>query len=385
MPDNNVINFYKEFNLLRLPNKSKELKNQELYNLYTAPKNDKGDEIPHTDLSDIPPGNVYQCDILYMPSENEKTNVMYALVIVDPSSGITDAEPLTELNSSETLKALKIIFKRVILKMPKYKIQTDSGPEFKKDFRKYLNDKGVIVRYGKAGRSRSQAFVESRNKELAKCLFMLMTSKELLTSQINKEWTSYLPHVVKYLNRNMKKSRILSEQLSSNKETQEIKIDDETIILDVGTKVRVMLDKPRSVLMKQLSGYHFRATDIRYDPQIRTITKMILQPDQPVLYTVDNTNYPAYTYNQLQVVSDNEQAPPASLVKRTDINTDTYTINKIIEYKVVGKKKQYLVSFKGYKKLSDRQWYNKSELLKIQQIPKIRELIDKFNLENNII
>ncbi len=375
----NVKNFYKEFNLLRISNKSEVLKNQELYNLYKVPKNDKGDQIPHTDLSDIPVGNVYQCDILYMPSEKEQTNIMYALVVVDPSSGICDAEPLTELNSLQTVKALKTIFKRKILKMPLLKMQTDSGPEFKKEFRKYLNEQGIVVRYGKAGRSRSQAFVESRNKEIAKCLFMLMSSKELLTSQINKEWTSYLPHVVKYLNRNMKKSRILIEK--TNKETQEIKIDDETIILDVGTKVRVMLDKPRSVLMKQLSGYHFRATDIRYSPQIRTITKMILQPDQPVLYNVDNKNYPAYTFNQLQVVSDNEQAPPASLVKRKDINTDTYTINKIIDYKIVGKKKQYLVSFKGYKKISDRMWYNKSELLKIQQIPKIRELIDKFNLE----
>ena len=136
--------------------------------------------------------------------------------------------------------------------------------------------------------------------------------------------------------------------------------------------------------MKQLSGYHFRATDIRYDPQIRTISKIILQPGQPILYNVDSKNYPAYTFNQLQVVSDTEESPPASLVKRKDINTDTYTINKIIEYKIINKKKQYLVSFKGYKKLSDRQWYSKSELLKIQQIPKIKDLIDKFNSENNI-
>ena len=129
-----INNFYKEFNLLRLPNKSNELKNQELYNLYKVPKNDKGDEIPHTDLSDIPPGNVYQCDILYMPSENEKTNVMYALVIVDPSSGITDAEPLTELNSLETLKALKTIFKRGILKMPNIKFKQMAVQNLKKSF-----------------------------------------------------------------------------------------------------------------------------------------------------------------------------------------------------------------------------------------------------------
>ncbi len=63
--NNNIKKFYKKFNLLRISNKSEELKNQELYNIYKVPKNDKGDQIPHTDLSDIPPGNVYQCDILY--------------------------------------------------------------------------------------------------------------------------------------------------------------------------------------------------------------------------------------------------------------------------------------------------------------------------------
>ncbi len=128
-----IKNFYKEFNLLRVEDKDQVLKNQELHNIYKVPKIDKGDQVPHTDVSNIPAGNVYQCDILYMPSEIPNINVMYALVIVDPSSGITDAEPITELNSSETLKAMKIIFERGILKMPKYKMQTDGGPEFKRN------------------------------------------------------------------------------------------------------------------------------------------------------------------------------------------------------------------------------------------------------------
>ncbi len=34
----NVKNFYKEFNLLRISNKSEVLKNQELYNIYRVPK-----------------------------------------------------------------------------------------------------------------------------------------------------------------------------------------------------------------------------------------------------------------------------------------------------------------------------------------------------------
>ena len=41
------------------------------------------------------------------------------------------------------------------------------------------------------------------------------------------------------INRNMKKSRMLSEKLAANKKDQEININDKTVILDVGTKVRV--------------------------------------------------------------------------------------------------------------------------------------------------
>ena len=142
---------------------------------------------------------------------------------------------------------------------------------------------------------------------------------------------------------------------ASNKESQEININDNllTVILDVGTKVRVFLDKPRSILMNNrdqiLPDIIFEQHIFGSDPQIR-ISKIILQPGQPIFYKIDNHNYPAYTYNQLQIVSDSEESPPASLVKRKDTNTDTYTINKIIEYKIVNRKKQYLVSFKGYKK-----------------------------------
>ena len=72
-------------------------------------------------------------------------------------------------------------------------------------------------------------------------------------------------------------------------------------MLPVGTKVRIKLDKPVDTFGKRLEGNHFRATDLRWSVKIYTITNVLLTPNQPILYQVDNEKT-AYTYNQLQVV-----------------------------------------------------------------------------------
>ena len=93
--------FYRVFNLAKMNNKGKTLKDQELYNLYRIPKIDKGLQMPNT--LGIPSGNVYQTDVMYMPEDKK---YKYVLVVVDIGSKITDAEPLQILNSSSTLELL---------------------------------------------------------------------------------------------------------------------------------------------------------------------------------------------------------------------------------------------------------------------------------------
>ncbi len=83
-------------------------------------------------------------------------------------------------------------------------------------------------------------------------------------------------------------------------------------VLDIGTKVRVALDKPKGVLGTKLGG-NFRATDTRWELKISTITNILLTPDQPVLYQVDNEPT-GYTRNQLQLVDENEKQPDNSLL-----------------------------------------------------------------------
>ena len=91
-------------------------------------------------------------------------------------------------------------------------------------------------------------------------------------------------------------------------------------LLFEGTRVRVRLDEPISVLGKKLHG-KFRTGDIKWDPEIRIIKKLILSPDQLPTYLLNGPHGKlgvsrcAYTRKQLQIVPDNENPPPDSVIR----------------------------------------------------------------------
>jgi hypothetical protein len=269
--------YYKYFSATKIKNKSKKLDNQELYKLYKKPKIDKDDEIPHIYGADK--WAIQQADILYMPNDN---GYKYMLVVVDVSSGITDAEPLKSKDNKTVLDAFKKIYDRKIVQPVKYIIQTDPGKEFNnQQFKKYFHSLGVMIRYGKPGRSRQQAYAESRNRTVATALFHRMTAQELLTGEKSTEWVEDLPLIISEINKYVKKhkKKIKFSNLLKVAKNQQIYIP--------GDKVRVMLDKPQEPTGQKLSG-KFRATDIRWDPKISTITNLIFEPNQPILYQVNN-------------------------------------------------------------------------------------------------
>src|SRR5204862_2065343 len=91
-------------------------------------------------------------------------------------------------------------------------------------------------------------------------------------------------------------------------------------LLSKGIRVRVKLDEPISVLGKKLHD-KFCTGNIRWDPEIQTIKKLILSPDQPPTYLLNGphgrlgVSWCAYTKKQLQIVSDNENPPPDSIIR----------------------------------------------------------------------
>ncbi|MDR3665972.1 MAG: hypothetical protein P4L35_03905, partial [Ignavibacteriaceae bacterium] len=92
-------------------------------------------------------------------------------------------------------------------------------------------------------------------------------------------------------------------------------------LLSMGDKVRVELDNPiNPVDNKRLHG-RFRSTDLRWDPKIRIIRRVILTPNKPPLYLLDGTKTRyliepvAYSKAQLQPVDEKEPLINKSVVR----------------------------------------------------------------------
>lgn len=261
---------------------------------------------------------VQQADLLFLPDDN---GYKYCLVVVDVGSRLTDAQPIKNKSAEDVKKAFEKIYKRGILKLPSYSIQTDPGTEFKGVVKEYFNDHHVYVRYGKPGRHRQQGLVESRNKIIGTILLKRMQAQELLTNKTSKSWVSHLPLVIKAIN------NYYPQKYLEKKKTPELPLcsGDSCEAFEVGTKVRVILDEPRDTQGNKLPG-RFRASDIRFDPRIRTIEQVLVNPGEPIMYLLDNKGgidySAAYTKNQLQEVRNDEEDVPGEIVFDEEIIKD---------------------------------------------------------------
>jgi hypothetical protein len=151
-----------------------------------------------------------------------------------------------------------------------------------------------------------------------------------------------LPKLIKVLN------KVTTEK---NKKKKPLKDEgpvckgDSCILLERGDKVRVQLDVPREFVgMKRLHG-KFRATDVRFDPKERVIKKVLLNPNQPALYILEGPDEVGFTKNQLQLISEKEKYPPASVVRG---KPSTYVVEKILKKKKIKNKWYYQIKWMSY-------------------------------------
>eukprot|EP01035_Chromulina_nebulosa_P021692 gene21692-28073_t len=243
-------------------------------------------------------------DLLYLPNDK---GFQYALIVVDQGTRLLEAEPLKNRSPSDIITALKKIYKRKVLSKPSI-VVSDSGSEFKGSFDADLLKMGIkhhkIV---KVGRSRSVSLAERKNLTIGTIIHKILVQTELDSGNPSSKWTEYLPLIVKSINEKV------IEQLNSKKIEKPIKPKHKVELLDEGQSVRVALDKPIDISGKKLTG-NFRSSDIRWDPEIKTIKYIIQKPEQPILYLLNGNKMgklkadsTAYTRNQLQVVSANEK------------------------------------------------------------------------------
>ncbi len=266
------------------------------------------------------PNEHQQADLLYMPHDDD---FKYALVVVNVGyPRVCDSEPIKTKDAKTVLSAFKKIYKRKYLSFP-MNIMCDSGNEFKGDVKEYFIDNGASIRYSETDRHRQLAIAENRNKTIANALFRLQYQKELKTGQPNTEWVKDLPNVIAALNDHAKKQKIPKPKPIP------ILSETNTPLLAIGTKVRKLLEAPREVLTtgKRLST-KFRATDIRYTPQVFTITDLYIVPNQVPLYILNDNENVRYSKDQLQVVKSkaaiNEPVPVKAVKK-------TFKKDKVIE------------------------------------------------------
>lgn len=298
---------------------AKKGENSLVKNLTAIPPKEPRNMEPHTVGAQL--FATEQLDTLYLPDDN---GFKYLLVIVDIGSRLCDAEPMKTHDTKATIKALEKIYKRGVVKRPK-RLEVDDGTEFKGDFEKHFKKFFTILRKV-AGRSRQQSVVEAKNQQFSKVLNAKMTAEEINNDVTSKDWVDIVPQVVKLLNEHFAYTPKIVD-FAKPPRTDKFSRD----ILDVGTRVRIQLDKPVDYVEgKRLHG-KFRTGDIRYTKQIGTITRFFLRPDQPVLYQVDNKTNVAYTRYQLQVVKANEVKPP------TKVQTKHYAQEIISKRKVKGK------------------------------------------------
>lgn len=340
-------------------------------NLYKIPKKDNKTNMPH--FQPIEAGYVLQADLLFMPDD---AGYKYALTVVDDGSRKIDLEPLKNKDSENVLKAFKEIFKRRYVSMPKYRLEVDAGSEFKGKVKEYFEQHGVIIRVAQVGRSRQQALVERVNQTIATLLFKRQAAQELLTGEDSKEWTEDLSKIVPLYNKMIEKKKI--KQPIDIIDKDPVASGDAVNLLAIGTKVRVALDHPISTATdKRLHG-RFRSSDVRWNPQIRTIKQYILKPAQVPLYLLDGdfsrhkVEPVAYSKSQLQVVNKNEIMPDGEKVIRGE--HVKYKAEEIIGKKYIKKKIYYLVKWVGYSKNAST-WEPRSQL--VEEIP---EMIRQYEL-----
>jgi transposase InsO family protein len=322
--------YYKSLGLSRdFKGKDKE----EIANLFKQPKRDKRSNAAHQ--VSYTPFYEQQMDLLTLPDDN---GFKYALVVVDINTGITDAEALKNKDADTVAKALDTIYKRKIIKKLPRIARTDSGSEFKSKVKDWFKTREVLQSVATPGRHRQLAFVERRNHTIGSALFMRMIAQEILTGEISKEWTDNLPTVIEYINKNVK-------QQQKPKSDMPIQNKDNLKLIPIGTKVRTQLDNPIDVVTNKKLHGKFRATDIKWDPNIKTITNILIMPNQPPLYKVDNIRI-GYTRNQLQVVPKDELKPIGEVVIRG--NPSSYIPEKILSEKNIKGKLYYFVKWAGF-------------------------------------
>ncbi|GBC15437.2 chromobox protein homolog 5-like [Rhizophagus irregularis DAOM 181602=DAOM 197198] len=229
---------------------------------------------------------------------------------------------LKDKTANRVLNGFVKIYRRNRIKPPTHRLETDSGSEFTND---------------------QQSYAERAIQAIQEPLLKRMVAQELKTGVTSVEWSEDFRDVVNKIDE-------IWQRNPPDIPTGSPKVSKKTELLSEGTHVRVKLDEPISVLGNKLHG-KFRTGDIRWNPNIRVIKKMILSPEQPPTYLLDGphgrlgVSRCAYTRKELQIVPENEHPPPDSVIRG---QPERFVPERILRHRIRKGQDQYLVKWERY-------------------------------------
>ncbi|GBC07221.1 hypothetical protein RclHR1_07310013 [Rhizophagus clarus] len=155
-----------------------------------------------------------------------------------------------------------------------------------------------------------------------------MTAQELKTGETSVEWFKDFHDIVRLVDEKWQRDPPKIPEGPP-------KIDKNTELLLEGTLVRTKLLEPILVLGKKIHG-KFRTGDIKWDPKVHIIKKLIISPKQLPTYLLDGSHGRlgvsrcAYTRKELQVILINEKPLPDSVIKG---QLERYVPEKILKHR----------------------------------------------------
>lgn len=335
------------------------LAKQELAQIYKKPAKQKAQSRFAVEVDNA----LHQADLLQLPNDE---GYKYALVVVDGHSRRVDAEPLKDKTAAQTKSAIQRIYARhkkgEPLSMPPAKLMTDSGPEFKGAFAKYMAEHKTFVATGEPGRHRTQALVEAANKEIGGALIRRQTAQELLTGDTSRHWVEVLPHLITSINRFRKPAAPPGDEL----------LDDGKPLLPDGAKVRVALEHPVNPVTDARLHGNFRASDPRWETAVSEVESLVLRPGAPPMYRIKGKRH-MYTRNRLLPVGAAEPPRPSVIVGKPK----TYRVEEILDRrrtKGTNGRVEYKVKWYGYPE-GEATWESRTKL--VEDVPAIVKKFDK--------
>ena len=266
----------------------------------------------------------------------------YILCVIDVFSKFAWCIPLKTKTATSILNAVKSIIESSGRTPEKFWV--DRGSEFyNKDFERWIKEKGIIM-YSTYGESKS-VVVERFIKTLKD-----MLTKEF-TIQNSRDWVKLMPDILEIYNNKVHKTIGMSPIDASNPEYEVI-----AYLNMYPKKDRQKAKKPKfkvgdQVRISRVKGTFEKGMDHNFTFEVFTIDKVL--DTEPITYKLkeyDGDILEGSFYTQ-------------ELLK-TDV-PDYYEVDKILQTRKVGKKKQSLVKFVGWPKKYDL-WIDDDQL---QDIP----------------